>query len=107
MTDPDPILAAIARCALHRAPYFDAADAAGSLLSSDPRYEALDARADELGALYFEALAEVYAIAPRTPEGLFALIDVFVAEEDGKVGEPLPRGLPEIFAATKRLLGAG
>ena len=43
---------------------------------------------------------------PQTPEGLFALIDVFVAEEEGKMGMPLPDGLRQIFAATRKLLGA-
>ena len=39
------------------------------------------------------------------PNAWIALIDALIAEEDGKMATPLPRGLPEIFTATRRLLG--
>ena len=42
----------------------------------------------------------------RLSQGLLALIDVLIATEDGKMGEPLPDGLPQIIAATNRLLGS-
>ena len=50
----------------------------------------VEARADDVQGHLDEALADVYAFVPQTPEGLFALIDVFVAQEEGKMGMPLP-----------------
>ena len=61
---------------------FAAAAEADSLVTQDPIVEA---RANDIQAHLDEALADVYAFVPQTPEGLFALIDVFVAEEKGKM----------------------
>ena len=97
---PPPILSSPRPAEYTRGVRLAAAAEADSLVTQDPIVEA---RVNDIQAHLDEALADVYALVPQTPEGLFALIDVFVAEEEGKMVCRCPSDLRRDEEAARRV----